>query len=545
MSDSKKKTNDFLKQGSILAFASILVRMIGLLYRIPLANMLGEEGNGIYGFAYTIYSLVLILSSYSLPLAVSKMVAAKTVQKEYKNAYKIFKNAMLFAIVIGAIAAGCLYFGADFFAGIAKYPGAQRPLRILAPTIFVVAILGVFRGFFQGKNTMVPTAFSQIFEQVINAFVSVFAAYSFMKAHSASEDISAYGASGSTLGTLMGSIAALLFLVFVYLIYRPVLKKQLHRDKSLEESNKEIYRMLFFTIMPVILSQTVYQISGTIDMTLFGNIMAAKNMDETVRTSLLGVYSSQYTVLLSVPLGIATAMGTSMIPSIVSSFTTGKMREVKLKVKSVVKFNMLLAFPAAVGLTVLSKPIIVLLFPSLVAYKGVASSLLLLGSIALVFYALSTVTSGVLQAVNQMRVPVTHSAISLGIHIVLVYVLLQFTDMGVYALIAGNVTFPLVVCILNWYSVKKYLKYKQEVKTTFVIPCLASIIMGIACYITYAISYRVLHRNAISVILAIFIAIVVYFVGLLLLRAVDEEELKGMPMGRTMYTVARKLHLIK
>lgn len=544
MSKSKKGTNDFLKQGTLLAAASIIVRMIGLIYRIPMANTLGEEGNGIYSIAYNIYSLALIISSYSLPLAVSKMVAARVAQKEYKNAYRYFMAALKFATVSGLIVGGVVFAGAEGLANLFETPGAKYPLQILAPTIFVVALLGVFRGFFQGNSTMVPTALSQIFEQIINAVVSVVAAYGFMKAHSASKNISAYGAAGGTLGTLTGAMTALLFLVGIYFLYKPVYRRKIKRDKTKNISNRALYEGLIMTIMPVILSQTIYQCSSTLDTMLFGKIMKYKGMEETVRSSMIGVYGSQYTVLLSVPLGIATSMGTSMIPSVVSSYTLGNYGEVKKKVKSVIKFNMLIAFPSAAGLTVLSEPVIRLLFPSLVTYRGVAAKLLLFGSVALVFSALSTVTSGVLQGINRMKLPMIHSAISLGIHIVIVAVLLAVTDMGVYALIIGNITFPLVVCILNARSVKKYLKYNQEVKTTFLIPLLSSVIMGAAVFAVYQILELLLHRNMISVVVSVIVGIVVYFVSILILKGVQEEELKEMPMGRTMASVAEKMHLL-
>lgn len=353
MGNQKKKTNDILKQGTILAAASIIVRMIGLVYRIPLGNLIGDEGNGIYSTAYNIYSLALIVSSYGLPLAVSKMVAAKNVNKEYKNAYKIFLNTLFFAVMTGGIVGSFIFFGADFLAGLMKSENlaAAMPLRVLAPTIFCVAILGVFRGFFQGQNTMVPTAFSQIVEQIVNAIVSYAAAYQFIKLHSESER-AVYGATGSTWGTFSGATVALLFLIVIFLLYRPVMKKRIQHDRHPEDSTLDIYKILLATILPVIISQTVYQISGTLDNFLFHNIMAGKELSDKIRNSLIGVYSNQYNILLSVPLGISTAMGTSMIPSVVSSFAEKDMKAVKYKVKSVVKFNMIVAFPSAVGLAV-------------------------------------------------------------------------------------------------------------------------------------------------------------------------------------------------
>ena len=185
-SKNNKVASGFLKQGSILAVASILVRLIGMIYRIPMANIIGDEGNGVYSAAFEIYNILLIISSYGMPMAVSKMVSAKISQKRYKSAYKIFRCSMTVSICTGGIAALFVYFGADWIEAkfFSKYSGIAVPLRVLAPTIFIVAVMGVFRGLFQGHRTMLPTAISQIFEQVVNAFVSVGAAYFFMRAHS-------------------------------------------------------------------------------------------------------------------------------------------------------------------------------------------------------------------------------------------------------------------------------------------------------------------------------------------------------------------------
>lgn len=559
MESKQKKTNNILKQGTILAAASVIVRMIGLLYRVPLNNLLKEEGVGIYSVAFQIYQIALIVSSYGLPLAVSKMVAAKNVKGEYKNSQKIFKNSLIFAAVIGGVVGGIIFFGADFFADMWKTKDVALPLRVLAPTIFCVAVLGVFRGFFQGQNTMVPTAISQVFEQIVNAVVSFVAAYLLMELHSESENKYAYGAAGSTAGTLSGALAALLVMLGVYMLNRPVFRRQKRRDKHPVDRDWDIYCMLFVTVVPVILSQTVYQISSVVDTLMFGNIMAGHKMSESVRSGLIGAYSGQYTLLLSVPLGIATAMGTSIIPSVVASFNSEDYDGVKYKINSVIKFNMLLAIPCAVGLSVLGTQVVYMIFPNLITYRYVAGMMLLTGSIALVFYALSTVTSGVLQAVNQMKLPMIHSAVSLAIHVVLVFVLLQYTNLGVYALIIGNITFPLVVCILNWRSVGKCLDYHQEIRTTFIFPTVAALIMGAVCFVSYHGLHLVIEQmgkfvdlggkgayfnNAISTLVAVILGVAIYFVVALLLKTVEEEELMEMPMGRTLWSVAKKLHLL-
>lgn len=543
----RSKQHNFIVQGSILAIASLLSRVIGLLYRIPMTNIIGDEGMGYYNVAYQIYNIALIISSYSMPLAVSKLVAAYSVKKEYKNSYRVFTGAMTFAIVSGGIVSVIIYFGSDFFATtIFGYPQSAIPLRVLSPNIFVMAIIGTLRGYFQGKNTMLPTSVSQLVEQIANAFVSVYAAYTLMVANSASENIAAYGAAGGTLGTFIGSCVALVFLGFVFFLYRPTIKKQMKRDQgSRIESYSNIYNLLMLTIAPVILSQTVYQMSGLIDNALFGTIMKAKGYTVEARSSMVGIYSSKYILLTGVPIAIATAIAASMVPAIVRARVKGAAKEVKGKIHVAIKFNMIIAIPSAVGMTVLAEPILNMLFPTNNEDSAeLAVKLLTIGSIAIVFYALSTISNAVLQGINRMRIPVIHSAISLGVHIILIYVLLKFTNMGAYALVIGNITFPLLVCILNWLKIGKYLRYKQEVLKSFIIPTICSFIMGLVAIFAYKGIHFVLHSNAISTFLTIGIASAIYFIALILLKGVSREELQNMPKGHLIVKLASKLHLM-
>ena len=487
-SKNNKVASGFLKQGSILAVASILVRLIGMIYRIPMANIIGDEGNGVYSAAFEIYNILLIISSYGMPMAVSKMVSAKISQKRYKSAYKIFRCSMTVSICTGGIAALFVYFGADWIEAkfFSKYSGIAVPLRVLAPTIFIVAVMGVFRGLFQGHRTMLPTAISQIFEQGVNAFVSVGAAYFFMRAHSASPKLPAWGAAGGTLGTCIGAVTALIILLFIYMMYRPVMRKQAKRDRvTTGESLVQTYKIIFVTVVPIILSQTVYQLSGIIDVTIFNNVMGTLGYSDKVVKTLQGIYSTKYRLLVSVPIAVSTAIASSMIPNLVSSVVAGDMADARKKTDMAIKFNMIIAFPSAMGLAVLARPIITLLFPSSDINTG--SMMMLIGSSCVIFYALSTVTSGVLQSIDKMGLPVIHSLVSLIIHIVFVYVLLRWTSLGVYALVLGNVTYPLVVCFLNGRSVAKYMKYKQETTRTFCVPLLASFVMGIATYAVYKV----------------------------------------------------------
>ena len=268
---SGNTARNMLVQGSILAAAGFVTKIIGFLYRIPMANLLGNAGNGIYSVSFGIYNIALTLSSCSMPLAVSKLVSAREARDDHANARRVFADAVLFAAAAGGLAALVLFFGADALEALYHRPGLARPLRVLAPTTFVVALLGTFRGWFQGHGNMVPTAISQILEQIANAVVSVLAAWQLMRIYAADPQADAYGAAGGTLGTLAGAAVGLLFVVFLF-----VRSSRRPRLTAQPESHALIYRQLILTVIPVILSQTIYQIGYTLDDLTFGNVMLSR-----------------------------------------------------------------------------------------------------------------------------------------------------------------------------------------------------------------------------------------------------------------------------
>lgn len=389
-----------------------------------------------------------------------------------------------------------------------------------------------------------PTAFSQVLEQVVNAIVSVAAAYMLMRSHSASPKISAWGAAGGTLGTFFGAAAAFVVLFVIYLLYRPTMRRQIKRDRlSSRENMAMTYRLIFSTVIPIILSQTVYQLSGIIDVTLFNALMDRKGHSGTTVSTQLGIYSTKYRILTNVPIAISTAMASSMVPGLVSSYMRQNLKEVRSKISVVIKFNMMIAFPSAMGLAVLAEPIIRLLFRNSDYRTG--ATMLMTGSLCVVFYALSTVTNGVLQSIDKMNHPVYHSLISLVIHIILVALLLKFTNLGAYALVIGNVTYPLLVCILNGRSVSKSLGYRQEITKTFCIPLLASFFMGIVTFAVYQGLFMLTHRIYVAIIPAILMAVAIYFVLVLKLGGLSRTELYEFPMGRRMSVLADRLKLLR
>ncbi len=537
-------SGNFLIQGSILAAAGIIVRLIGLLYKVPMTRILGTEGIGYYNTAYEIYNIGLILSSYSLPLAISKLIAARRIRGRYQDARRVYLCGMAFGITVGTAMTAILLFGSSWITEtIFKSPGSALPLAVMAPTVLVFSVMGIIRGYFQGFGNMIPTSVSQIIEQVIHAAVSIVASYLFIRWFADAASPASYGAAGGTLGTLTGALAALIFLSAMMLRHRKSQAELYRRPQSVStESWKSVFWALLVTLTPIILSQFVYQLSGSVDNSMFGQIMSAKGLTEKERMSLLGIYGGEYRLLTNVPVAIASSLGTSMIPSIVASKTQRDFPAVQKKIRLTVKFNMLIAIPCAVGMGVLAGPIMRLIFGD---NSALTRNLLTLGAPAVIFFSLSTVTNAVLQGIDLMRKSVTHSAISLALHVILVYVLLQHFNMGVYGLVIGNVTFALAVCILNWLAIGKALKYRQEIKTTFLLPLVSSAVMGAFALAVYRLVTSITGYYQLGILVSVPLAMILYGILIILTKSVTEEELPDMPFGMRILRLCRKAHLIR
>lgn len=552
MSTRKKNSSNLLVQGSILAMASIVSRIIGLIYRIPLTAIIGDVGNDYYGCAFEIYNILLIISSYSLPLAVSKLVSAGVTKGRKKNVYRILKCAFLFALISGAVAGCILFFGAEFItANIMKTPYSVFAVKVLAPTLLVVAILGVIRGYFQGLGTMMPSAVSQVLEQIVNAVVSVWAAYVLFSYGAKVGAIlgnpdnyaAAYGAMGGTIGTGAGAVVALLFVGFVYLIYMRLYKQQMKRSREREvDSYRYTFHILIMTVIPVLLSTTIYNCSSIIDQILFKHIANAQGYDAGQISIWWGKYSGKYRTLINVPISIASALAASSVPSLTAVFSEGKDKLVRAQMQSAIHYIMVIAFPCTVGMAVLASPILQLLFQD---DSKLAAQMLQVGAVSILFFSLSTLSNGLLQGVNRMKEPVKNAVIALAAHLVLLCVMMYQLKWNIYAVIYANAAFGLFMCLLNAHSIKKYSGYRQELKKTFVIPLAASAGMGVVVWLLYFLLEKAFHNNIVGTIAGILVGAFVYFALLLLLRGMDEEDLSKFPKGDALIRLAHKLHLLR
>ena len=553
LEEKKTSGNNFIAQAGILAAAGIISRIIGLLYRSPLSGIIGNLGLGYYGSAYTYYSIILLISSYSIPSAISKVIAQKLALHEYKNAHRLFLGALFYVLVVGAVASAFLFFGAGLFVEDAAIP----VLRMFAPTIFIYGILGVLRGYFQAHKSMVQTSVSQIFEQIANAVVSVGAAYLLIKLTMGTMEIpddtagqvlrAVRGAMGSALGTGTGVVVALIFMLIMYIKARPELKSRIKADThENKDSVGTIIKTITFIVTPFILNTAIYNLSSSVNTKLYTEVYPGmKGLDLVDTTSKWGIFSGKSLTISNIPIAFASAMAAAMIPSIAQLVAAKKDDEAREKIDVAVKTTMLISIPCAVALFILAGPVTVLLFPDAVRDLGLSTGTLMALAVSVIFYALSTLNSSILQGLGKVNAPIINAGIALVIQTGVAFVLLRFTSLDLYSIAIANIVYSFIMAVLNQLAVRKAIGYKQEIMRTFVMTFVSSIIMGAVAFGVYKLVLLGVKSMRLAVIPAIIIAIPVYFVVIILTRAVTAEELADLPKGRLLVKVAKKFRLIK
>lgn len=537
-----KKTS-FIKQAGILAAAGIVSRIIGILYRSPLTSVIGDEGNGYYQSAYSIYTIVLLLCSYSIPAALSKIIAEKLAKKEYVNVQRIFHCALIYVLAAGSAACLFLLFGAGLF----LEGQAAVVLRAFAPTVFVSGFVGVLRGYFQAHGSMLQTSISQILEQLLNAIVSILAAYLLIQAmgnHDATET-AIYGAVGSTIGTGTGVLAAFLFMLCTYLLNRDYIKNRLNMDQTGKvDSYRAIFGMLLSMVTPIIISTFIYNFNVSFNLVVYTKTMVHfKGFTSAQAATQYGIFSGKALVILNIPIAIAAAMSSAMIPAIASSRAIGDGAATNRRIENAMFVTLLIAIPCAVGLFVLAKPVMQLLFPQRDSLE-LASRLLMMTAVTVIFDSLSALGNGILQGLGKVKIPVRNAAIALTLQSGLLAILLAFTDLNLYALVICLLLYSFTMFFLNTISVHKYTGLRENVKKLYVRPILAAAVMGAAAFAVYHAVYRIFPGNAIALGLAIGAAGAVYFVSVIKFKILTEDELDLIPFGGKIVTVAEKLHLM-
>lgn len=551
MADNRRSSG-VLVQAGILAMASMIVRVIGLLYRAPLTAIIGDEGNGYYGTAYNIYTIILMVSSYSMPSAISKLMAQKLAVGEYRNANRVFRCALMYGVLVGLVGSGLLFFGARFLVPDV----AVCVLQVFAPTVFLFGILGSMRGYFQARGSMVPTSVSQILEQLANAVVSIAAAWLLMQTAVGADPTrrAQLGAMGSALGTGAGVLIALLFMVFCFRRSKEGRKAEILSDATGKEEKYRIFlRDTILVITPFMLSGVIMNLTTSLNQTIYMRMLIdLKGAGETATTTLYGIFSNKAVVISNIPISIATAVSSAIIPGISAAYARRDETGARRQVGNAILITSIIAIPSAVGLAVLARPITMLMFPQMESLE-LASSLLSLLAVTVIFYSISTITNAALQSIGRMNLPLVSAGIALVVQTVVLVLLLRFTDLDVRALVLVSILYSVMIFAVNQYYLRRFLGIRQDVRRDYLQPLVCAALMGAAAKAVYylvsmaAEPMRNLPKgfyfhNLAATAAALLAAVLVYGYTMVRSGTIRRKDLLSMPKGQWLVRLMEKLH---
>ena len=539
-------------QAGILAMASMIVRVIGLLYRAPLTAIIGDEGNGYYGTAYNIYTIILMVSSYSMPSAISKLMAQKLAVGEYRNANRVFRCALMYGVLVGLVGSGLLFFGARFLVPDV----AVCVLQVFAPTVFLFGILGSMRGYFQARGSMVQTSVSQILEQLANAVVSIAAAWLLMQTAVGADPTrrAQLGAMGSALGTGAGVLIALLFMVFCFRRSKEGRKAEILSDATGKEEKYRIFlRDTILVITPFMLSGVIMNLTTSLNQTIYMRMLIdLKGAGETATTTLYGIFSNKAVVISNIPISIATAVSSAIIPGISAAYARRDETGARRQVGNAIRITSIIAIPSAVGLAVLARPITMLMFPQMESLE-LASSLLSLLAVTVIFYSISTITNAALQSIGKMNLPLISAGIALVVQTVVLVLLLRFTDLDVRALVLVSILYSVMIFAVNQYYLRRFLGIRQDVRRDYLQPLVCAALMGAAAKAVYYLVSMAAEpvenlpkgfyfRNLAATAAALLAAVLVYGYTMVRSGTIRRKDLLSMPKGQLLVRLMEKLH---
>ena len=511
-----KKNQNFLVGALILGVAGAVSKVLGAIYRIPLARLIGGEGMGLYQMAYPIYTTILSLATAGVPVAISVLVARKETQGLRGDSRRIFKVSLLTLLVLGALLSLLVYQGAEFFAyRVLHEPRALYPIMAIAPAIFFSGLMAVFRGYFQGYQWMVPTAVSQVIEQIFRVtFVLILAFWLFPRGLE-------YAAAGATFGAVIGGIAGLIVLFGFYLsFHRQQAQEQVPIAHSQDSSVSLGIDMIKLAI-PVSFGAVVVPLVQMLDAVIVPSRLMATGYSTAQATELYGQLSGMASVLINLPTIFTIAIATSLVPAVSEAIARQDRLELQGRLNHAVRAAMLVALPSAAGLYVLAHQITDLLFASPEA--GIPLEPLAFSVIVLAAFQIS---SAALQGLGKPNIPLRNLIIT-GMFKVFFNFYLTGTFLGIRGPAIGTVVAFFIGSLLNLHALKQLTDWHFE-RTRFIKLTVVTVVMGIAVSKGYQALVEYGIYSYISTLLAITLGVVLYTGILFLIRELDIKMIRSL-----------------
>lgn len=510
------KKHSLLKGTFILGAAGIVARGIGMFFRIPLTILVGDEGLGYYQIAYPLYMLFIAIAS-GVPLAMSKMISERNAQGDEVGIFQVLKEALLLMILLGAGTSLVMFLFSHQLINIFRWDNkAYYSLIALSIAPFFIAVMSVYRGFFQGLQNMTPTAISQVLEQIARVVIGIGLVMMLLP-----KGIE-YAAGGATLGAAAGGILGGMYLISKY--------RRIKKDFIIKRVpfNTDVMEKLLRIAIPISLGAAVGTIMNVIDSIIVPQKLLEAGFTSRQAAILYGQLTGKAAVIVNVPLTLSSALCASVVPIISEAYILKDMGRVAKNIVSSIKICLVIALPSLFGLYFLASPVLNLIFRG----QADGASILKYASLTLPLVILSQATTVILQATTSKKLPIIHLLVGCAVKMAVTSILVPIPRINVYGAIIGTIAAYATAVTLNIILLKRSLKIKMDLNQTIIKPAYASIIMIFIVVFTYVKSYNYTMSNSISCLIAVFIGIIVYGALIIAFKVLDYNELIGKRLKR-------------
>ncbi|MFR5683623.1 MAG: polysaccharide biosynthesis C-terminal domain-containing protein [Clostridia bacterium] len=538
--EKKPHKESFMQGVAALMFSQVLIKLLGLVYKLYLTNKegFGDVGNAIYSSGFQIYALLLTLSSIGVPNAIAKLVSERRSIGDYKGAHRIFKIAFATFAVIGLIGTLILFMGAGYIANNwLQIPEAELTLVALSPSIFFVAISSVVRGYFNGRENMKATANSQTLEQVFKTFLTILVVevvFIISKADTV------YMAAGANLATTLSTMLSFAYLYLYYKTRRREVASEIKETVNYKpERIRTIIKKILFVSIPMALSSIMSSINKNIDSVTV--VAGLKNfMTDEMAKAQYGILGGKVDTLTSLPLSFNVAFATALVPAIASARAKKDMGTAEKRVSFSLLITMLIGLPCTIGMMIFADQILYLLFPN--AADG--GLLLQISALTIIFTVLEQTINGALQGLGKVMVPAIALGTGVVVKLIMNLVLVPNPEIGAAGAAWGSVVCHIVAFIIGFSVLRKHIKLKISVSKFLLKPVLATVMMGICSWFVYSTLTGIIAEK-LAIIIALIIAVIIYALALIVLKILDKEEIYMIPYGQKIYKVLTKMGIYK
>ena len=538
--------NSLLKGAAIMAAAGLIVKLLGAVFRIPLANWIGSVGMANYSPAYSLYSVLLVCATAGLPVAISKMVSERCAVGQFREAERVFRLSRTLMMIIGIIGFIVMFFCADIIAELINLPGSALSMRATAIALLLVPIMSSYRGYFQGMQDMKPTAMSEVAEQTFRVVFGLTLAYVLLGSQFEFLGYTApqRGAAGGCFGASAGAIGGLSVMLIVYMVARKKIKRRVREDQTtVREPAKDILKKIAVIAIPITIGAAIMPIVNMVDAAMVQTRLLASGWDAMTAESLYGQLTGFAAPVIQFPQVFMTGIVMSLVPMVSAAHRLNDTNELHGHISLGLRMTTIVSFPAGIGMLVLAEPILLLLYSAQEEAARGAASCLQIYSVGFVFLAIVTTITGALQGIGKQHLPVINMCIGLALKLIGTWTLTAVPLINVRGAAIGSAAAYLVAMILDIAAVKKYSGVRFPFRETVGKPLLSAVVMGVVVLLAYKGLFMLLGSSGTATLISILIGVIVYGLMVIKTKTIGREEMMTIPIGAKLARVCDRLRL--